>query len=176
MRNYINLVESMMLYEYIVEPNEGPGSMLVLNVFKDMLYDADGIRDEIFSPEDIENYEPDAKALAARIDALPNVPLPEMMSNALEDAMYDGSDAYEDGMQETLMSIYDEQLELCDTMVESLETLLLSENKDEIVRFLLTMIREEPDSNDALAWIKILRERGKDYPEFETIEKSMKVG
>lgn len=171
MREYINIIETVLLNEHFFEQGDLSDAMLGLNVFTDT--EDDGL--EGFDEEFVETYREEAEAVRRQIMALPLIPLSADMVAALEEAHYDGSDAYEEGMEETLGSIYDEQLELCNIMIEDIK--LIAADKDLLLTsFLNVMKGGHYHADNLLSAIDSLRKSGTNYPEFAAIEKSLKAG
>lgn len=180
MRNYINLVESMMLNEFLLEVGDGPNGMFELNVFTDTIGE-DPIVDEL--PQRMaRKYTKLANAMAKRIESLPNMPLLPTMVRELEDTWYDGSDAYDDDLYDALEEIYDEQLKVCEKVIGEIEQIHANpaHAKTIVITNLLNMIKSMPgDKNmkmSVLGMIDSMREIGMDYPEFDVMERSLKSG
>lgn len=178
MREHIDLVESMILKEFMFQVGDGPGAMFELNVFTDTIGE-DPMVDEM--PRGMaRKYTKLAKAMADRIWALPNMPLLPTMIRELEDAWYDGSDAYDDGMYDALEEIYDEQLKTCDKVIGEIEQILANPESARtiVITNLLNMIKNGPGDETTrlriLDMIDSMRDMGMDYPEFDAIEKSLK--
>lgn len=177
MRKYIDIVESSILNEYIVALGEPPTAMLHLNLFEDMLY---GQLDELgFEKDDLEKYKKIAGNLSKTITDLPAIPLPPDLIDQIENAWYDGSDAYED--PDTLKSIYDHQIQVCENLIEEINLLLKTPDiKKTILSSIINRIKDMNKRSGRLTdfdikhirdTIQNLKTHGFDYPEYQTIEK-----
>lgn len=179
MREYIDIVEHIMLNEYIFDYGETPQVMLQLNVFEDMFGEGAEYHDE-YDPAFIEKYQSLADEMRARIESLPDEPLLPTMIRKLEDVYYDGSEAYDQGMEDSLGEVYDAQLKACDEVIKEINIVDRNpaKKKDIIISSMLKMIKDNPSSDTVhrriMQMIEALRGVGLDYPELETIEKSIK--
>lgn len=191
MREYINLVESMMLNEFtIMKVGDVPRDILNLNVITDTLgMDSENVIGDL-SPAFVKKYKKLATSMARRIKALPQIPLSPTMVNAIDfvyhvdPSTHGAPEYYEPGSEKELAKIYDKQLEMCNRVVTELEQMQANpeKQKHELITSILKMIKQpngvgHPLSDrDALAMIAALRNVGLDYPEFDAIEKSLKSG
>lgn len=176
MRKYINIVEASLLNEYFVKPGEMPDSILELNVFQDLLDLKDDEMDDgrfpdTMSIDRIKQYQSAAENIATMIKQLPEFPLLPDMVSSVEDAWYDGSDAYED--PELLTGIYDNQLQVCKNIAQQIQE-LTSKTPAEIKKTVLKSIIDYIKTDYFIIYdIKILIEslisHGFDYPEFDVI-------
>jgi hypothetical protein len=176
MREYIKIIETMMLREFIFSHGDTVQSMLQLNVFLDM----EEPEQMGFSEEFIEEWRGESDLLRKRIESMPPLPLLPEMVDALEDVHYDGSDAYQEGEEETLSSLYSNQLDVCEEICGQIDEILADPTaaKDMIIRSLLTAVKNNSGSpalaNSMITTISALRNQGYDYPELASIEKSLR--
>lgn len=183
MREYINIVESL-LKEYITAPGSDPRELLDLNVFQDMLNpypeDAGGVRD-VLSVQQFQEYKNKANEVRGEIEKLEFPLLPEM-SEEVNLIFYDGTSTYE--YADTLLKLYDEQLNLCKKIIVELQELIkLPPNKfkNAILRSIMADIKSRTADHiltghyigEIKEFIQKLRQRGFDYPEFATIERHL---
>lgn len=191
MREYINLVESMMLNEFtLMKVGDPPKNILNLNVITDTLgMDSENVIGDL-SPAFVKKYKKLATAMARRIKALPHIPLSPTMVNAIDfvyhvdPSTHGAPEYYEPGSEKELSKIYDKQLEMCNRVVTELEQMQRDpeKQKTELISSILKMIKQPKgighplSDSDAMVMVTALRNAGLDYPELDTIEKSMKAG
>lgn len=178
MREYIQIVESMMLREFMFAQGDPIQAMLDLNVFADLAEES--LEDNPLDPKFVKSYQPTVEKMRERIESMPPIPLLPTMIDKLEREYYDGSDAYEEGFEEALGEIYDQQLKTCEEICNEMQLVLKdpTKAKDMVIRSILTTIKRNPGSSDMKhRMIKVidgLRSQGYDFPELTAIEKSIR--
>ena len=82
MREYITIVESMMLREFMFSQGDPIQAMFDLNVFADL--SGEGLDDNPLDPEFIKRYQAMSAKMRERIESMPPVPLLPTMVDRIE--------------------------------------------------------------------------------------------
>lgn len=178
MRDYIKLIETILLKENHYQVGDPIQALLGLNVFSD-LEDVEAFDEIGFAPEFVAKWRRQSDSTRNRILSMPGIPLLPTMIEELEDMQYDGSDAYDPDLVSDLEGIYVDQLafaeKICDQMAQLLKDPMVA--KDMIIKYLLTVVKQDMGQQWAKPqierMIKNLRAQGYDYPEFAVIKKSI---
>lgn len=178
MREYIRLIETILLKETHYMVGDTVQALLGLNVFYD-LEDEEGFDEIGFPPDFVAHWRQQSDPTRKRILSMPPIPLLPTMIDQLENMQYDGSDAYDPDDESALEGIYRDQLDfaekICDQMAQILKDPIAA--KETILKYLLTKVKQDMGQQWSTPQIKRmiqnLRNQGYDYPEFKAIEKSI---